>query len=265
MTHRSEHLLRRRTPIRVLMTTLLMTLLATALPLQAAEVQVAVAANFAAPLQAIAQRFAQQTGHRVNASVGSTGKLAAHIRNGAPYEVLLAADAQTPQQLVQTGLGVANTATPYAYGQLVLWSRLPGQVDGTDQVLRRGAFRKLALADPKLAPYGAAAQQALNALGLLEALRPRWVLGTSVGQAHQFVASGNAELGFVALSQVWAKGQFTSGSGWIVPAALHDPIEQHAVLLQKGVNNPAAMALLQFLHQPDTQALIRSFGYNTQP
>ncbi len=265
MTHHCPQVLQRLFQMRVLMGALMAVLLLTVFPLRAAEVQVAVAANFAAPLQAIAQRFAQQTGHRVNASVGSTGKLAAHIRNGAPYEVLLAADAQTPQQLVQAGLGVANTTFPYAYGQLVLWSRLPGQVDGTDRVLRNGTFNKLALADPKLAPYGAAAQQTLKALGLLDALRPRWVLGTSVGQAHQFVASGNAELGFVALSQVWAKGQFTAGSGWIVPAALHDPIEQQAVLLHKGANNPAAMALLQFLKQPDTQALIRSFGYNTQP
>ena len=193
---------------------------------QAAEVTVAVAANFAAPMQKIAAAFERDSGHRVVLAFGSTGKFYAQIRQGAPFAVRLAADPDTPARLVHEGLGSADSRFTYAIGRLALWSRQAGVVDAQGAVLKSGSFDRLALADPKLAPYGAAAMQTLERLGLLAQLRPKLVQGDSIGQAYQFVATGNAALGFVALSQLMLDGQIGAGSAWIVPA---DFAKQHRI------------------------------------
>ena len=229
---------------------------------QAAEVSVAVAANFTVPMQKIASLFEQDTGHKAVLAFGSTGRFYAQVRNGAPFQVLLAADDETPARLEREGAGVAGSRFTYAVGRLVLWSRQPGLVDARGEVLKSGRFDKLALADPKLAPYGAAAMETMAALGVLEAVRPRFVQGESIAQTYQFVASENAQLGFVALSQVFADGRITSGSGWVVPPELHAPIRQDAILLDKGRGNPAATALLQYLRSEKARAIIRSHGYS---
>ena len=229
---------------------------------QAAEVSVAVAANFTVPMQKIASLFEQDTGHKAVLAFGSTGRFYAQVRNGAPFQVLLAADDETPARLEREGAGVAGSRFTYAVGRLVLWSRQPGLVDARGEVLKSGRFDKLALADPKLAPYGAAAMETMAALGVLEAVRPSFVQGESIAQTYQFVASENAQLGFVALSQVFADGRITSGSGWVVPPELHAPIRQDAILLDKGRGNPAATALLQYLRSDKARAIIRSHGYS---
>lgn len=228
---------------------------------RAAEVQVAVAANFAAPMQAIAAGFEQATGDKVSVSLGSTGKLYAQIKNGAPYDIMLSADAETPAKLEREGLAVPGSRFTYAIGKLVLWSPRPGYVDESGAVLKKGGFRHLAVANPKLAPYGEAAMETLAKLGVLNRVKPKLVQGENIAQTYQFVASGNAELGFVALSQVYAAGKIKSGSAWIVPAALYSPIRQDAVLLDKGKGNPAAAALLDFLKGPQARAVIRDYSY----
>lgn len=228
---------------------------------RAAEVQVAVAANFAAPMQAIAAGFEQATGDKVSVSLGSTGKFYAQIKNGAPYDIMLSADAETPAKLEREGLAVPGSRFTYAIGKLVLWSPRPGYVDESGAVLKKGGFRHLAVANPKLAPYGEAAMETLAKLGVLNRVKPKLVQGENIAQTYQFVASGNAELGFVALSQVYAAGKIKSGSAWIVPAALYSPIRQDAVLLDKGKGNPAAAALLDFLKGPQARAVIRDYGY----
>ncbi len=230
-------------------------------PLSAAELNVAVAANFTAPMQKIAAAFEKETGHKLALSFGSTGKFYAQIRNGAPFEVLFAADQETPARLEQEGQGVAGTRFTYATGKLVLWSKQPGLIDDKGEVLRTGSFERLALADPKLAPYGAAAMQTLNQLGLADALAGKLVQGQSIGQAYQFVATRNAPLGFVALSQVYAEGRLTEGSAWMVPEALYTPIRQDALILAKGRDNAAAADLMRYLQGEAAQAVIRSYGY----
>ncbi len=228
----------------------------------AEEVSVAVAANFTTPMQKIAAAFEQDTGHRANLAFGSTGKFYAQIKNGAPFQLLLAADDETPARLEREGLGVAGTRFTYAIGKLALWSKQPGVVDAQGNVLRNAAFDHIALADPKLAPYGKAAVQTLTTLGLHDALRAKFVLGENIGQAYQFVATGNAMLGFVALSQVFADGRITQGSAWIVPPALHEPIRQDALVLDKGKDNVAAAALMQYLRSDKARAIIRAYGYD---
>jgi len=228
----------------------------------AAEVTVAVAANFMAPMQRLAALFEQQTGHRVLASYGSTGKFFAQIGNGAPFDVFLSADDETPAKLEQGGAAVPGTRLTYAVGRLALWSRTAGMVDAKGEVLRGDGFDRLAIADPRLAPYGAAAVQTLRSLSLLEHLQPRFVTGENITQAHQFVATGNAPLGFVALSLVQVDGRIGEGSAWVVPAHLHEPIVQQAVLLTKGRDNPAARALLDFLRSEPARALIGRYGYD---
>lgn len=236
--------------------------LSTATMAQAGEVQVAVAANFTAPMKLIAAEFERSSGHKALLSFGGTGKFYAQIRNGAPFEILLAADAETPRRLEQEGLGVAGSSITYAVGKLALWSADAGLVDAKGEVLTSGNYRHIAIASPKLAPYGAAAQQVLERLGLTTALAPKIVQGENIAQTYQFIKSGNAELGFVALSQVYAQGAVKEGSAWIVPAALYSPIRQDAVLLMKGKDNPAAAALLQFMRSEQAQAVIKSFGYD---
>ena len=228
----------------------------------ATDVQVAVAANFTAPMQAIAAGFEQATGHKAQLAYGATGMFYAQIRNGAPFDVLLAADDETPAKLEREGTAVAGSRFTYAIGHLALWSARPGYVDDQGAVLKQGAFVHLALANPKLAPYGAAAVETLNRLGLRAALQPRFVQGENIAQTFQFVSSGNAELGFVALSQVYERGALKRGSAWIVPSALHAPIRQDAVMLARGRDNPAALALLKYLKQDQARAIIRAYGYD---
>ena len=233
-----------------------------ATPALAAEVSVAVAANFAAPMQKIAAAFELDTGHKAVLAFGSTGKLHAQIRNGAPFHILLAADEETPARLESEGFAVPGTRFTYAVGRLVLWSRLPGLVDAQGEVLKTGSFARMALANPKLSPYGAATVRVLNGLGLATTLAPRFVQGENIAQTFQFVASGNAELGFVALSQVVVDGRLAPGSAWVVPARLHGPIRQDAVLLRAGRDDSAAAALLAYLRGDKARALIRASGYD---
>ena len=236
-------------------------LMALRAPVHAAEVSVAVAANFAAPMQKIAQAFEQDTGHKAVLSVGSTGMLYAQIRNGAPYQILLAADEETPNKLEKEGLGVAGSRFTYAMGKLVLWSKQPGFVDDKGDVLRTAKFERIAIANPKLAPYGAAAMETMSKLAILQQLQARIVQGDNIAQTYQFVATENAQLGFVALSQVFVDGKIAQGSGWIVPAGAHAPIRQDAILLTKGQDSAAAAALLQYLRGERAKSLIRSYGY----
>ena len=225
------------------------------------EVAVAVAANFTAPMQKIAAAFEKDTGHKATLSFGATGKFYAQIANGAPFGILLAADDTTPEKIGKEGLGDSATRFTYAIGQLVLWSKQPGYVDAEGKVLQKSDWQHIAIANPKLAPYGLAAMRALDKLGLTAQVRPRIVQGENIGQAHQFVVSGNAELGFVALSQVYKDGKLASGSMWPVPAELYTPILQDAVLLAKGRDKPAAAALLAYLKGDKARAVIRSYGY----
>lgn len=233
-------------------------LLLLALPVRA-DVLVAVASNFTAPAQAIAAAFEQQTGQRVRLAFGASGKLTAQIVQGAPFEIFLSADQAKPELLVVQGQAVAASRFTYAMGKLVLWT----VQDGVDpyQQLTQNYSARLALADPRLAPYGVAAQQTLSALNLLESTRRLWVMGENISQTWQFVATGNAPLGLVALSQVMENGQIVRGSGWVVPQALYQPIHQDAVLLKKGAQNPVALAFLQYLQQPPAQAIMQRFGY----
>lgn len=228
---------------------------------RAGEVQVAVAANLAPPMAKISAAFTRDTGHRAVVALGSTGKFYAQIRNGAPFEVLLAADADTPAKLEAEGLAVRDSRFTYAIGRLVLWSASESGVDPRGDVLRQPERPRLAIADPRVAPYGKAALETLQNLGLLEAWQPHLVTGESVGQAFQFAASGNAPLGFVALSQVAEGGRVARGSGWIVPARLHAPIRQDAVLLKAGAANPVATAFLVYLRGNAARAILRSAGY----
>jgi molybdate transport system substrate-binding protein len=227
----------------------------------AGEVQVAVAANFTAPVQAIAADFEKDTGNKVVASFGATGQFYAQIKNGAPFEVFLAADDTTPAKLEAEGQTVAGSRFTYAIGALALWSATQGYVDANGEVLKRNEFKHLAIANPKTAPYGLAATQVLDKLGLTQAVAPKIVEGQNISQAQQFVATGNAELGFVALSQIYKNGKLTQGSAWIVPESLHDPIRQDAVILAKGADNPAARAFIDYLKGPKAAEVIKSFGY----
>lgn len=229
---------------------------------RADDVAVAVAANFTAPMQQLAADFARQSGHKLQLSFGATGKFYAQIRNGAPFEVLLSADDTTPAKLENERLAVPGSRFTYAVGKLVLWSAKAGYVDEQGAVLAKGEFKHLSIANPKLAPYGAAALEVLTRRQLLQAVQPKLVQAENIAQAYQFVASGNAELGFVALSQVFRDGRIAEGSGWIVPAAWHAPLRQEAVLLARGRGRPAAAALLDYLKSPPAKAVIRRYGYD---
>ena len=228
---------------------------------QAAEVQVAVAANFTAPMKQIADAFEKNTGHKAVLSFGATGKLYAQITNGAPFAVFLSADDETPARLEKENAAVAGTRMTYATGRLVLWSAKPDGVDAGGTILAQNRFKHLAIAAPKLAPYGAAAVEAMARLGVLAALQPKLVTGDSIGQVYSMVASGNAELGFVARSQVLENGLLKSGSAWLVPASLHSPLRQDAVVLTRAKNDPAAQQLLAFLKSAQAKAIMASFGY----
>lgn len=237
-------------------------LLSLSMPLHAAEVSVAVAANFNAPMLKIAQAFEKETGHKAVLSFGSTGNLYAQIRHGAPFQILLAADATTPAKIEKEGLALAGSRFTYAIGKLVLWSKQPGLVDDKGDILRNGTFQRLAVANPKLAPYGVAALETMTKLGVLKALQPKIVQGENIAQTYQFTATENAQLGFVALSQVMSEGKIAHGSAWLVPAHLHAPIQQDALLLTPGAGNPAAKALMIFLRSDRIKTLIRTYGYD---
>lgn len=227
----------------------------------AAEVSVAAAANLSAPLQAITQAFTQATGHTARVSLGSTGRLYAQIRQGAPFDVLLAADDTTPLKLEQEGWAVPGTRATYAVGRLVLWSPQPGRVDAQGAVLNSGELVKLAVAEAKLAPYGAAAQEVLQRQGVWARWQPHLVFGESIGQAHQFVASGNAPMGLVALSQVQRPGRAIEGSAWVVPQEWHKPLRQDLVLLKRAQGSAAAQAWVRFMQGPQARAILRDYGY----
>ncbi len=228
----------------------------------AGEVNAAVAANFLLPLRSIAQEFEKQTGHRARIISGSTGKLYAQIRQGAPFDVFLAADEKRPRLLVEEGHAVPESRFTYAVGRLALWSAVPTLVsDDAARVLKSGKFRHLAIANPKTAPYGRAAQEVLQKLGLWEPLRPRLARGENIGQTFQFVVSKNAELGFVALSQIQTARFKGKGSRWAVPPDWHAPLRQDAVLLTRARSNPAAQALFEFLQEAEVRKRITDFGY----
>jgi molybdate transport system substrate-binding protein len=231
-------------------------------PAAAQQVQVAVASNFAAPAKILAARFEQQGTHRVALSTGSTGKFYAQIKNGAPFDILLSADAETPARMEKEGLAVAGQGFTYAVGKLVLWSQQIGGVDGRGGVLRTGSFRRISIANPRLAPYGAAAQQVMEKLGVWAGLQPRLVMGENIAQAHQFVASGNADLGFIAYSQIHEPSKAAAGSFWLVPQDLYEPILQNAALLMKAKDSQGTREFLAFLRTPAARELIRAYGYD---
>ncbi|PLK48216.1 molybdate ABC transporter substrate-binding protein [Uliginosibacterium sp. TH139] len=231
-------------------------------PVLADEVKVAVAANFTAPMQKIAAEFEKDTGHKAVVSTGATGAFYAQIKNGAPFEVFLSADDETPAKLEAEGAGLKGSRFTYAIGKLVLWSAKAGVVDDKGAVLKKGDFAKLALANPKTAPYGAAAIELMKKQGVFDSLQAKIVQGENISQAFQFVSTGNAELGFVALSQVWQDGALKSGSAWIVPASEYTPIRQDAILLGNGAGKPAAEALLKYLKGDKALAVIKSYGYD---
>jgi len=241
---------------------LALSLLFAAGPGVAAETQVAVAANFAEPAKEIAAAFKAATGHTAVLSFGSSGQFYAQIAHGAPFEVFLSADAERPQQIEREGLGARGSRFTYAVGRLVLYSKTPGLVDGRGAVLNKPtAFAKLAVADPATAPYGLAAMETLQKLHVYEASKPKIVTGVSIAQTYQFVETGAADLGFVALSQVI---NVSGGSRWIVPEADHAPIDQQAILLNAGKSDEAAKAFLAFLRGPQAAAIIKTYGYGVR-
>ncbi len=234
--------------------------LATAATAAADEIQVAVASNFTDAIKEIAGRFEQKSGHRIILSFGSTGKHYAQIKNGAPFEAFFAADVKRPKLLEEDGMAQTGSRFTYAVGKLVLWSPKVDTVDTTGKVLEQGDFRYLALANPKLAPYGKAAREVLESRGLWQALQGRMVRGENIGQTFQFVMSGNAELGFVAFSQIKQPGQPITGSKWEIPQALYSPIEQQAVLLK---DKPSARDFLTFVRGEEALKIIQAYGYGT--
>ena len=229
-------------------------------PASAATVQVAVASNFMEPAKEIAAAFTAKTGHQATLSFGPSGQFYTQIIHGAPFEVFLSADKERPQQAEKDGFSVNGMRFTYAVGRLTLYSARPGFVDANGKVLAHGDFEHLAIADPAIAPYGLAAVESLGKLGLYDRLKPEIVQGSSIVQTFQFVQTGAAEVGFVALSQVINR---TDGSRWVVPARLHSPIDQQAVLLKTGANNPAAKAFMTFLKSQTARAIIRRYGYET--
>jgi molybdate transport system substrate-binding protein len=223
----------------------------------AAQTNIAVAANFTDAAKEIAAAFKQKTGHDAVLSFGSSGQFYTQITQDAPFQIMLSADDERPQKLVSDGLGVPESRFTYAIGKLVLWSKDPNLVKG-EATLTNGTFTKLSICNPIAAPYGAAAVETMKSLKLYDALQPKFVEGANITQAYQFVATGNAEIGFVALSQLTGN---TSGSRWLVPQNLYKPIRQDAVLLKKGANNEAATAFMTFLKGPEARAIIEKYGY----
>ena len=230
----------------------------------AEEVHVAVAANFTGPMKDLAPLYEKATGDKLVLSFGSTGAFYAQIKNGAPFDVLLAADNETPKKAVNEGHGVAGTTFTYAVGKLVLWASDASLIKGNPKVVTTYAVKHVAVANPKLAPYGLAAHEAMKSLGIEAAVTPKIVEGDNIGKTFQFVKTGNAEAGFVALSQCYKNGAFTGGSGWIVPQELYNRIDQDAVLLKKGEKNQGATRFLKYLKESEDAARIReTYGYGS--
>ncbi len=227
------------------------------------EVKAAVAANFTAAIKKLAPLFEQKTGNTVVPSFGATGQLYAQISNGAPFDVFLSADDTTPKKLIAENNALADSYFIYARGRLALWSSTPGYVDDKGAVLKSNKFEKIAIANAKTAPYGQAAVEALTALQLLDQLQPKFVTGESIAQTQQFVSSGNVPLGFIAFAQVKALPDNERGSYWVVPAELHQPINQAAVQLNKASSPKAAAAFLEFLKSPEAKDIIRELGYES--
>lgn len=227
----------------------------------AAEVKVAVAANFAQPMKEIAAEFEKDTGHKLNLTQGATGKFYAQISNGAPFEVLLSADDETPSRLVKEGKAIAGSQFTYAIGRLALWSPDASFVEQGGDVLKTDKFKFIAIANAKVAPYGRAAVQTMQKLGVLMKIEPRVVQGESISQTFQFVTSGNAQLGFVALSQIWENGKLKTGSAWVVPEAMHEQLKQDVVLLNSGKDSQAAAALVEYLKSDKARKFIERYGY----
>ena len=246
-------------PLRRLLT--LVAACAASAVVHAETVNIAVAANFTEPAKALASILSKTTGHTANLSFGATGAFYSQIKNGAPFDILMAADDERPARLEKEGDTVPSSRFTYATGQLVLWSAKPGYVDDQGAVLKANRFNKIAVANPKNAPYGAAAVEAMDKLGLAATLQPKLVTGESIGQTYNFIATGNADLGFVALSQVLDAGKLKGGSMWLVPAQLHTPIVQDAVILKRGAGNPAAQAWMDLMKTPKTKEFIRTYGY----
>ena len=245
---------------------ILSTLLVTGLingRLAAEEVRIAVAANFTDVTRQIAPLFEQATGHTTRISYGSTGMLFSQIENGAPFDLFLAADTRRPGKAEAEGLAVPGSRFIYAKGKLVLWSAQQSAFAAGETFLKQGEFTHVAIANPETAPYGLAARQVMEHLGIWQTLQPRLVRGDSIAQTFQFVATGNADIGFVAASQIKA-WQGTPGTTWEIPADDYDPIDQAAVLLKRGENNPAARAFLAFLKRDSTRAVIERFGYGVE-
>lgn len=231
---------------------------------QAAEVKVAVAANFAQPMKDIAAEFERDSGHKVSITPGASGKFFAQISNGAPFEVFLSADDETPTKLVKEGKAVSGSQLTYAIGRLVLWSPDKNLVDVGGSVLKTDKFKFIAIANAKVAPYGRAAVQTMQKLGVLTAIEPRVVQGESIAQTFQFVSTGNAQIGFVALSQVMEQGKMKPGSAWVVPESMHAQLRQDAVLLNPGRDSAAASALLAYFKSDKAKKIIEGYGYKFQ-
>lgn len=230
---------------------------------KADEVVVAVAANFTDATRDIVPLFEKATGHTAKVSYGSTGKLYAQIENGAPFEVFLAADTARPEKAEAEGLAVPGSRFTYAQGKLVLWSAKPGTFEDGERYVSSVAFPRAAMANPKTAPYGLAAQQVMEHMGVWQEAKGKMVRGDSIAQTFQFTATSNAEAGFVAYSQVKA-WDGAKGSLWVIPADYYAPISQQAVLLRKGEENPAADAFLTFLRGPEARAVIEGYGYGIE-
>lgn len=229
----------------------------------AATTLVAVASDFTKPMTKIATEFQKATNHEAKLSFGSSGKAFAQIQSGAPFEVYLSASEKYPLELEKSGFAVTDSHFVYAVGKLVLWSATPGYVDDQGEILKTGNFKHIALADPSHAPYGVVAEEVMKSLDVLDKLRPLFVMGENISQTFQFVSTHNAELGFIAFAQVIDinSGKIGSGSGWHIPDNLHGPFNQTAVLLKTGAENPAALALVDFLKSPTALAIIEKYGF----
>ncbi|MBO1254205.1 molybdate ABC transporter substrate-binding protein [Alteromonas sp. 5E99-2] len=230
---------------------------------KAEQTHIAVASNFVKPMKALIKKFEQENDHTIQVSFASSGKLYSQIRNGAPYHLFFSADQEKPNQLVTDNLASADKVFTYAYGKLVLWSNDPNLIQDNETLLTDN-FYKIAIANPKLAPFGVAAQQTIESLELTSQLTPKIVRAENVAQAHQFISTGNAELGFIAMGQVFADNHLVTGSVWVVPSNLYEPIQQSGVLLTAAENNVAARAFMLFLQSNEAKHIIQGFGFKTE-
>lgn len=229
---------------------------------RAEDLHLAVAANFTAPMEKLATAYFEETGYKAIMSYGATGKLYAQIKNGAPFQIFLSADQETPKKLIQEGRGIVGTQFTYSIGKLVLWSTQKKWASSTDEILKKGDYKHLAIANPKLAPYGAAAKEILVKMGIWATVQPRLVIGENIAQTHQFIASGNADLGFVAYSQIKKDGKNPERQYWVVPQAMYSQIKQDAVMLLSGKQSVAAKKFFEFMKSKKAKAIIAEFGYD---